>query len=70
MQTTSNKCTECILQSIQHRVVSGRQKKGEMNYEWKRENVGEKGYKLPCLYIKLSTSVASVTETATQRSEY
>ena len=34
------------------------------------ERVGEKGFRLPHLYIKLSIHVRSATETATERSDF
>ena len=48
-------------------VVRGRQKKKDTNSGRRRESVGERGYRLPRLYIKLSTPVPSVTETATKK---
>ena len=46
-------------------VVTGRQKKGTVDGE---ETIGEKGHRLPHLYIKLSTPLSSVTKTAIQKS--
>ena len=42
----------------------------ETNCGRSRESVGEKGHRLPRLYIKLFTPVPSVADTATKKSDF
>ena len=57
----------CCIRQQQLSKQAGRQKKEETNCGWRRESVGEKGHRLPHLYIKLSTPVI---ETATHKSDF